>query len=315
MAAFRNFQPGDEAVQVAIYNAAGAKLPRFKPATLIEVQRRSRARDFDPRSRFYAEVDGKVVGYVSCLANGRLSYPWVLPGQEHLAEPLFQHALQALRQRGLSKVFAAYRGDWPTVLDFFRSQGFQQVREMVNFIVDLVDMPTPPARPSSQISAVTTADIPALFQLMPEALRARTPEELEKHLFHNPYFTPDALFMLRNRSNDKPVAVGILVVDPAYADPKKVDSAMPCYRLGAFGTEGMATKRINGLFSFLAGKEYNVHALGLDLLGQAAFKLRDVDDIDALAGQVSSDVPSLLQFYQRVFRRQGSFPVLERELS
>ena len=39
----RTFQPGDEATQVAIYNEAAAALPRFKPATAVEVQRRQLA--------------------------------------------------------------------------------------------------------------------------------------------------------------------------------------------------------------------------------------------------------------------------------
>src|SRR5262245_60471321 len=44
----RTFQPGDEAVQAEIYNEAAAALPKFKPATSPEVQRRTRAGDFDP---------------------------------------------------------------------------------------------------------------------------------------------------------------------------------------------------------------------------------------------------------------------------
>ena len=50
----RNFQSGDEAAQVSIYNEATAALPKFKPATLDEVRRRCRAADFDVGSRFFA---------------------------------------------------------------------------------------------------------------------------------------------------------------------------------------------------------------------------------------------------------------------
>ncbi len=315
MATIRNFQPGDEAAQVAVYNQAAAQLPRFKPATVLEVQRRSRVRGFEPGPRLFAEENGQIVGYISSQATGRIGYPWCLPGHEQQAAPLLQQALAALGQRGLGQVFAAYRGDWGSILDFFRQQGFRQVREMVNFVVDLVDMPTPPSLPSSSIAAVTPADVPAIFRIMPEVLHARTPAELEKHLFRNPFFTADALFMLRSRTTDEPVAVGILVTDPTFANPKKVDAYQPSYRLGTFGSEGMLTERINGLFSFVASKEHNIYALGLDLLGHACYRLREKDDIDALAGQVPSDVPSLLQFYQRGFQRQGSFPVLERALS
>ena len=54
--------------------------------------------------------------------------------------------------------------------------------------------------------------------------------------------------------------------------------------------------------------------LGLDLMGHAAYRLRETDDVDSLAAQVPSDADGLLRFYERNFRRQGSFPVFEREL-
>ncbi len=310
----RTFQPGDEALQVAIYNEAAADLPKFKPATLVEVQRRTRGRDFDPAMRFVAEENGQAVAYGNFNPNGRVSYPWCKKGQERLADPLFQHMIGAMKQRGLRHAFAAYRGDWPTVRDFFLRQGFRLAREMVNYLIDLLDMPTRPARPSSQITPLTREDIPAILNMIPEALRVRRPQELEDHLFRNPYFPPEAAFVLRSRSGEAPAGVGLLIVEPTYADPRQVDSNMPCFRLGAFGTEGMQTKRIKGMFSFLAGKD-RVSPLGLDLLGQATLQLQDSDDIDVLAAQAPSDVPVLLQFYDRNFRRQGSFPVFERDLT
>src|SRR5262249_37247808 len=111
----RNFQPGNEAGQVHVYNTAAAHLPRFKPATLQEVQRRVRDRDFDPLTRFYVEGDGKVVAYAAFNDNGRLSFPWCLPGYERCAEPLMNAVLQAMRQRGHTKALAAYRDDWPSI--------------------------------------------------------------------------------------------------------------------------------------------------------------------------------------------------------
>jgi hypothetical protein len=222
--------------------------------------------------------------------------------------------IQAMQQRQYPRAFAAYRGNWPAVLDFFRSHGFQQAREMVNFVIDLVDMPTASTRPSSRISPLNREDLPALVQLSPGALRTRSMPEVERHFFKNPYFTPDALFTLRSRVDSTPVAVGILIENAAYANPHEVDAAMPCFRLGAFGTEGMQTKRINGLFSFLARDDRDLSTLGLDLMGQAAFRLHD-SDTASLAAQVPSDVPHLLRFYQRNFQRQGGFPVLERDLT
>src|SRR5262245_32962049 len=109
----RTFKPGDEAQQVSIYNEAGAGLPRFKPATLDEVRRRCAAADFDPQTRFYAEVGGRVVGYVTFQPNGRVSFPWFRKGQEAHADALFHHLLDRMRQRGITRASAAYRADWP----------------------------------------------------------------------------------------------------------------------------------------------------------------------------------------------------------
>ena len=88
---------------------------------------------------------------------------------------------------------------------------------------------------------------------------------------------------------------------------------MPCFRLGAFGTEGMTTKRVNGLFSILVGEGKDVSPRGLDMLSYASQSLGDTD-ISTVGAQVSSRVPHLLKFYERYFRKQGSFPVFEREL-
>src|SRR5206468_6017632 len=141
--------------------------------------------------------------------------------------------------------------------------GIRQAREMVNFAIELEDMLTASNRPSSQISPLKREDVPALMQLAPQALRTNSVADLERHFFENPYFRPDALFALRSRVNSAPLAVGILVENSAYADPRQVDAAMPCFRLGAFGTEGMQTKRLNGLFGFLASAERDVSPLGL----------------------------------------------------
>ncbi len=309
----RNYQPGDEVEQAAVYNEAAAGLPKFKPCTSEEVRRRCKARDFDPATRFYAEESGQVVGYANFHPNGRVSFPWTRKGREAAAEPLFQAVMEAMRGRGMKQVFAAYRADWATQTAFFRAHEFKLAREIVNFVVDIVEMPTPAARPSLPFSPLRREDVPAVFELCPEVLRVSTPKDLEKHLFQNPYFGPESVFVLRDKTGGKPAAVGILVQSPGYADPKVVDANMPCFRLGAFGTEGMQTKRINGLFSFVAGAGKDASSLGLDLLGHAAFRLED-ENVAWLAAQVPSDVPHLLRFYQHHFRKQGSFPVYERPL-
>jgi hypothetical protein len=247
-------------------------------------------------------------------ANGRVSYPWCRKGHEGLAGPLFERVLGAMRRRGLRTAFAAYRGDWPAVGDFFLGHGFRRARDMVNFLVDVIDLPTLPGRPSSTVGPLRPEDARALFKLAPEALRVGSPEEFGRHLLHNPYFPPESVFVLRARGTGEPLAAGVLITNPDYADPAGLDANMPCFRLGAFGTESMQAKRVKGLFSFLARADQSVNVLGVELLGRAALRLRGNDDIGTFAAQTPSDVPHLLQVYQRLFRRHGSFPVYESSL-
>jgi GNAT superfamily N-acetyltransferase len=310
----RTYRPGDEAARVAIYNEAAADLPKFKPATLDETTRRCRATDFDAGSLFLAEEGGRPVGYASFHANGRVSYPWCAKGFEGAADSLFQHVLQEMRQRGLGLAFAAYRGDWPVQQAFFVERGFQQAREMINFVLDLHEMTTRIVKASFAFSSLRPDDVPAVYHLAPEALRVKSAAELERSLCHNPYFTANAVFVLRTQKEGSPVAAGILIQNPAYADPKQVDPAMPCFRLGAFGTEGMQTKRIKGLFSFLARDDASLTMFGSATLDHAACQFERTG-APTMAAQVPSDAPYLVRFYQEHrFRRQGSFPVLELAL-
>jgi hypothetical protein len=310
----RHYQPGDEQAQVAIYNTVGATLPKFKPATLQEVQRRVRARDFDPATRLYAETAGQVVGYCAMQANGRVSFPWCLAGHETQASALFEGVLQALRRRGVQRAFAAYRGDWPAINQFFSAQGFHTAREMIGFVMSFLDMPTPSGRASSAITAVRPEEVPAILALGAGVLRTDNPETLRKHLFANPYFPADSLFALRSRQDSNVLAIGMLIAEPTYADPRVLDANMPCFRLGAFGTETMTAKRVRGLFSFLARPDRTLPSLGMDLLSHAANRFAADDTAECFAAQIASDAPELLAFYSRHFQRQGSFPVLEREL-
>jgi hypothetical protein len=308
----RTFEAGDDAAQVSIYNESAQELPKFKPATLDEVRRRLRGPDGDPSSRFFAVADGRPVGYATFQVSGRVSFPWCRKDHEQNAEPLFEAVLQAMRQRGMKRAFAAYRADWPAVGEFFLQHGFQQTREMVNFALDLVDMPTPAARTGNSITPLAPEDVPALIGLGAGLLRETDPAALGLWLFSNPYFPPSSLFALRNRQG-QPVAAGITVANPSYAHPRQVDAGMPCFRLGAFGTEGLTHKRLNAVFSLLAGDDRDFHPYALDLLSHAVIRLQDAD-VETLAAQVPSDAGHLLRFYKHLFRRQGSFPLYERDL-
>src|SRR5579871_3293969 len=310
---FRTYQPGDEVAQVSIYNEAAGELPKFKAATLDEVRRRASGSDYDPSMRFLALDGGRPVAYCGFQANGRVSYPWCRKGQEAARQPLLDRVLQTMKARGLSSVFTAYRADWPVQREFFEQNGFQLRREIINFVLDLVDMPTPSARPSSNVSPVTPVDVPSILDFGSNILLVRDAAALERYLFHNPYFPANAVFARRSGSGGPPLAVGILIANPAYANPRQVDAAMPCFRLGAFGTETMSTKRINGLFSFLTADMRDANSLALDLLGYAAYKLQDTE-VETFAAQAPSDADHLLRFYKQYFQRQGSFPILERTL-
>jgi hypothetical protein len=309
----RTYQAGDELAQVSIYNEATSDLPKFKTATLEEVRRRQQAPDFDATARFYAVENGTVVGYAQFLANGRVNFPWCRKGQEQHAAPLFEAVVQAMRQRGMKKAFAAYRADWTPQRDFFLAHGFEKKRDMVNFVLDLAEMPTPAARPQSPVAPLEVGDVKYAFELVPSGLDVSSAAELDQHLLHNKYFPASSCFVLMDRNDGKPSAVGVLIENAAYADPYKVDAGMPCFRLGAFGSERMQVKRINGMFSFLARADSNVNMLGLELLGQAARRL-DSSDVATVAAQVPSDLAHLHRFYQQYFRRQGSFPIYERSL-
>src|SRR5262249_8344004 len=150
-------------------------------------------------------------------------------------------------------------------------------------------------------------DVPAVLALGEGAIRCRSPQELAAHLFDNPYFGDDSAFVIRGQSGT-PVAASVLVADPPLPDLRAVDAGMPCFRLGAFGTEGLQWKRLNGVLSFVArpGPEFN--PLGLELLAHAAARLSQTD-LETLAAQVPSDAPHLLRFHEQLWRRQAAFPV------
>lgn len=311
----RPYQSGDEFEQLKIYNTSASTLPKFKPATLLEIQRRTSARDFKPAMRLYALESGRVVGYCTWQPNGRVAYPWTLPTYEAAAAPLFAQTLQAMKAHGVPRAFSAYRKDWPTITDFFLNNGFSLKREMINYVMAMENMPTASARISSGVTAATLDDIPAILALDPTVFRATTPEALKEAIWNNPFFGPESLFVMRNKGDRKPLAAGIFITNNVYADPRVVDAGMPCFRLGAFGTEGMTTKRIKGLFSFVTKPDRNVFTMGMDLLSYAMNMLDDDDDIPSYGAQVASDAPALAAFYQKMFERQGSFPVYERELN
>jgi hypothetical protein len=310
----RNYRPGDETAQAAIFNAAAGSLPGCKPASVDDLRRRAQAPSFDPNLWFYADEGGEIVGYCSAQPNGRIGFPWCKPGSERLAEPLLAAALDGLRARGTGRAYAAYAASWTAQADFFLAHEFVRAREIVNFVQELTNLPTLLLQTHAGVSPLEPADIPAVMAMTPELWRDRTAADLRKDWFENPQAPADSLFAVRSRVDREPIAVGRLIENPSYADPTKVDATQPCFRLGAFGTEGLTHKRINGLFSLILPRSRNAMAGALDLLAHAAAR-HDSSNTRTLAAQASSDTPHLVTFYQSHFQRQASFPVFERTLS
>jgi hypothetical protein len=118
------------------------------------------------------------------------------------------------------------------------------------------------------------------------------------------------LYVLKRVPSGEILAASLLVVDSRFADPTKIDAAMPCFRLGAFGTESQRHKRINGLFSCIFADEAEGEWL-LFALGSQAKRA----GLTHVAAQAPSDARALCAWYDRFFQRQGSFPILSRRLT
>jgi hypothetical protein len=301
----RTYQSGDELDQASIYNTAACSLPGFKPASVDDILRRYRSHEFDPTSRFYAVRDDLVVGYVSFDRNDRISYPWCLPGYEALQAPLIERARQELKLRGRSQAWAAYRADWTPILAYLENQGFARVREILNYVAELGTFPQQDTVVDQFITPLVRDDLPQLIELgnalFPQARREALPDDL----WRNAYFSGESLFAVRNELDDTLMGAAILVVNSSYADPMKLDANMPCFRLGAFGTEGQRHKRVNGMFSCLFQNESTARSL----LGEAVRRGR-LAGLTHLAAQAPSDRSVECDFLDRYFDRQGMFPIL-----
>jgi hypothetical protein len=307
----RPYQPGDEVAQVAIYNAAAAAMPGFKRASEDEVLRRYRTGDADPKAKFYAVDDGEVVGYAVFNPNGRISYPWCRSGAEDVQPRLLDTMLAAMRERGLDEAWTAYRGDWEPVLTFFETHGFEPRRTVINYVASVEALPRDPVPEGQVIRPLASGDLPQVVELGRGLFGAADLRDLESFFFANPHFEWSAIFALTpERDADTILGAALVVIHPGYADPTKVDPAMSCFRLGTLGTEGQRHKRVNGLFSCLFASEEN----GVTLLGEAVRQLESAG-LSHIAAQAPSDQPVQIALYDRYFQRQGSFPILRRELT
>jgi len=307
----RHYRPGDEDAQAQIYNDATVGLPGFKPASAEEVARRYRGADPDPASKFYAERDGVVAGYAVFNPNGRISYPWCRADARDLRLPLLDAVLAGLSERGVREAWAAYRADWPVVRDFLVAHGFTLKREMINYVAAIADLPRDAAPSEQRIVPIAADELSALPMLGPEIYPGDTgAEALARFYWENPYFRHDSLFALRDAADGAFLSMTLAIADASYADPTKIDASMPCFRLGALGTESERHKRVNGMFSVVFRDE----AAGATLLAEAVRRF-EAEGLTHIAAQAPSDAPRLVAFYDRYFRRQGAFPIYARRLA
>jgi hypothetical protein len=309
----RSYQPGDELAQARIYNTAAASLPGFKPGKPEEIARRIHAGDSDPLTMFYAIENSEVVGYAVFTSNGRISFPWCLPGARSAQKPLLETILATMKTQRFPEAWAAYRGDWAPVLDFMREHRFTQHRVMINYLTETSRLPTFNELPANRIATrLQRHELPALSVLAPAIFGTFDLHTLEHFFWQNPFYAfPDRLLALKEADNGQIRGVSILVADDRFADPTKIDASMPCFRLGAFGTEHQRHKRINGLYSCVFADEKDGDLL---LAASLAADSRN-PALNHLAAQAPSDAPILCAWYDRFFTRQGSFPILSRPLS
>jgi hypothetical protein len=304
----RTCQPGDIDHEAAVYNAAAVRLPGFRPVSADDIRRGANGR-FGPGTRFYAEDAGKVVAYTTFEPTGRVHYPWCLPGYERMAHMLLVAVLRDLAGRQVTRASVTCRPDWPDQVEFFEDFGFEKVRDVVTFAQSIGDLPTMFQRPGLNVTLVQPDDVPAIEAMVPGLLRIKG-KPLADYLLQNPSFPADAVYVLRKKDGT-PQGVGILIDNEACPGVEAIDATAPNYWFGAFGTEGLPAKRVNGLFSFLAPRGKDAQLIGQDLLWYGTSRMES-NSFDWLAAQVPSDAPHLVVFYERYFQKRGSFPVFER---
>jgi hypothetical protein len=309
----RFYQPGDEIAQARIYNAAAGSLPGFKPAKPEEIARRLHSGDTDPQTTFYATENGEVVGYAVFNSNGRVSFPWCLPGAEAVQEPLLGTLVAEMVRQGLTEAWAAYRADWSPVLDYLTEHNFTQIRSIINYVAETSRLPVLDRLPPTRlVTKLERDELPYLASLIRMNFGTVNPQGIGQFLWENPFYSfPDHLLALKDADSADIRGISLLVLDHRFADPTKIDPAMPCFRLGAFGTERQRHKRVNGLYSCMFVDEYD----GNLLLGASIAAISGQSTLSHLAAQTPSDVPDLCAWYDRHFERQGSFPILSRSLS
>lgn len=305
----RNYQPGDEDVQAAIYNAAAGSLPAFKPATAEEIARRYRTTDPDPSTKFYAIDNGRVVGYAVFSPNGRISFPWCLPEAQSAEKPLLDAVCGALRQHNAQAAWAAYRADWRTIGDRLQLYGFSHVRSMVNYVAEVSRLPHAPLPGDLEAGPLEQHEAAEALRMAGNVLPGDPVADPARFFWESSALSPDGLLAVRERGTHRLLGAAVVVIHSGYADPTQINAAMPCFRLGTWGTETQRHKRVNGLVSCV----FEGAETGERLLAEAARRIAKAGLTHA-AAQAASDQEKTLRLYDKYMDRQGSFPILARAL-
>jgi hypothetical protein len=282
----RTYQPGDEHAQARIYNTAAGSLPGFKRATAEEISRRYPGGDPDPESRYYAIETSR--------------------------QPLLETVLLEMRKRGIPEAWTAYRANWSSVHDFLGQHDFTEKRQMINYMAEAAQLPDEDHLAANRVvEPLIRADLPELIAVANGLLAGTDAEALERFFWDNPFYHfSESLFVLKQEDSGEILGVSLLVVNDQFADPTKVDAAMPCFRLGAFGSERERHKRVNGLYSCVF-----INETESDRLLSATLRLQASRSVPTvIAAQAPSDAPALCAWYDRFFQRQGSFPIWSRRL-
>lgn len=304
----RTYRPGDETSQAQLYNSAASGLPAFKPASADEIRRRYEAPGFDPTTVYYLVERDATIGYAVFGGNGRISMPWCLPGHEDRRDELLSAVLEEMAGRGIPTAWAAYRSDWLPVHAYFDGHRFEVVRRMVNYVASVDLLPRTALQPGWEIRPIETGDWCRAREIAPYLFPSEA-DELVAFYGRSPFFSEDSAYVLED-STGRMMGLGLALVDARFAHPTQVDAAMPCFRLGAFGTETERHKRINGLFSFVAVDDPSAAMI----LGEATRRFSNAGLTHASA-QAPSDEPVLTDFFGRYFQIQGSFPIVSRTLA
>jgi hypothetical protein len=308
--------PGDELSQVEIYNAVAQSFPGYKSATRDEVVRRYSSTQFDPTTKLYAQDAGRIIAYVTFWSTGRISTPWSANDDADIRSQLMDAALESMRQRGLTRVWAAYRADWTKVHIWLTELGFRSSHDVVNFIAPREYLPDETLPDKMRLEVMTRSDTIQVYELNPKAFGVESAEELALAWWDgsdSPYYKDDSRIVLRDLETGDILASGIVILNSDFADPSQVDAAMPCSRLGAVGADSDNCKRMNGLFSYVASPGPNNHRFARVLLAEARRRFSQFG-VKEVAAQCKSNRLVEQAFYRTHFRTQGSFPIFIRDI-